>query len=155
KISGLSFAFQIPIGVPPELVDKLSRRKVLLAPGELADYDDGIRASIGRALERTHGLIIMPTGKCNFRCTYCYETFEEGRMAEAAAGARSRGIAGTGGPAERFGRGFFGGEPLICSDLVLRFSRQAFRSLASRGLPYAAGIATNASLLTPELFEQL
>lgn len=155
QISGLTFAFQIPTGVPPALVDKLSRRKVLLPPGELADYDEGIRASIGRALQRTHGLIIMPTGKCNFRCTYCYETFEQGRMAEASAEALAKAIDRIAGSAERFGLGFFGGEPLMCSDLVLRFSRQAFRSLASRGLPYAAGISTNASYLTPELFEQL
>jgi uncharacterized protein len=155
QISGLAFAFRIPSGVPLELVDKLSRRKVLVPPSELADYEDGIRTSIGRALERTHGLIIMPTGKCNFRCTYCYETFEQGRMSEASAEALSKAIDRMAGAAERFGLGFFGGEPLMCSDLVLRFSRQAFRSLSSRGLPYAAGISTNASYLTPELFEQL
>lgn len=155
QISGLSFAFRIPTGVPPALVEQLSRRKVLLPPGEVADYEEGIRASIGRALERTHGLIIMPTGKCNFRCTYCYETFEQGRMSAASCDALSKAIDRIAGSAERFGLGFFGGEPLMCSDLVLRFSRQAFRSLAGRGLPYAAGISTNASFLTPELFEQL
>ena len=87
QISGLSFAFQLPHGVPPELVDKLTKRKVLLAPSDFADYEDGIRASIGRELERSHGLIIMPTGKCNFRCKYCYESFEQGRMSEANADA--------------------------------------------------------------------
>lgn len=155
QISGLTFAFQLPIGVPPALVDKLSKRKVLIAPADMAAYEDGIRASIGRALERSHGLIIMPTGKCNFRCTYCYESFEQGRMSEARADALAKAVERIAGSTDRFSLGFFGGEPLMCPDLVLRFSRIAFQSLARRGLPYAAGITTNASYLTPELFEQL
>lgn len=155
QISGLSIAFQIPTGVPPELVDRLSKRKVLLPPGEVDAYDEGVRASIGRALERTHGLIIIPTGKCNFRCTYCYETYEQGRMSELSAEALSNAIDRIASSAERFGLGFFGGEPLMHPDLVLRFSRQAFRLLAGRRLPYAAGVTTNAHYLTPELFEQL
>lgn len=155
QISGLTFDFRIPLGVPPDLVDKLAKRKVLIAPGELREYDDSIRESIGRALQRSHGLIIMPTGKCNFRCTYCYESFEQGRMSEANAEALSKAIDRMASSAERFGLGFFGGEPLMCPDLVLRFSRQAFRNLSSRGLPFAAGITTNASYLKPELFEQL
>jgi uncharacterized protein len=155
QISGLAFAFQIPTGVSPALVDTLSSRQVLLAPGEMAAYDDGVRASIGRALERTHGLIIMPTEKCNFRCTYCYESYEHGRMKEASVEALSKAIDRIAGAQDRFALGFFGGEPLMCSDLVLRFSQLAFESLASRGLPYAAGIATNGYYLTPELFEQL
>lgn len=155
QVSGLAFAFQLPAGVPPELAAKLSRRKVLIAPDEQAAYEDGIRASIARALERTHGLIIMPTGKCNFRCTYCYETYEQGRMSEASVEALSKAIDRIAGSVDRFGLGFFGGEPLMCSDLVLKFSRQAFRNLASRNLPYGAGISTNGHYLTPELFEQL
>lgn len=155
QISGLAFAFQLPTGVPPALVDKLSRRKVLLAPSEVADYEDGIRASIGRSLARTHGLVIMPTGKCNFRCTYCYESFEQGRMNEASAEALSKAIDRIAGSQDRFALGFFGGEPLMCSDLVLRFSRQAFRQRSGRGLSYGAGITTNGHYLTPELFEQL
>jgi uncharacterized protein len=155
QVSGLAFAFQVPAGVTPELEDRLSRQKVLLPPEELSDYDDSVRATIRRALERTHGLIIMPTGKCNFRCTYCYETFEQGRMTEASADALTKAIDRLAGSVERFALGFFGGEPLMCSDLVLKFSGRAFQSLSSRGLPYAAGISTNASYLTPELFERL
>ncbi|HET9623658.1 MAG TPA: radical SAM protein [Kofleriaceae bacterium] len=155
QISGLAFAFQLPTGVPPALLDKLTKRKVLIAPADLTAYEDGIRASIGRALERSHGLIIMPTGRCNFRCTYCYETFEQGRMSEASADALSKAIDRIAGAQERFSLGFFGGEPLMCPDLVLRFSRQAFRRLADRGMPYTAGVTTNAHYLTPELFEQL
>ncbi len=155
QISGLTYAFQLPVGVSPELVTKLARRKVLLAPEESAAYEEEVRASIGRALQRSHGLIIMPTGKCNFRCTYCYESFEQGRMSEAAAEAVLKAIDRITTSAERFSMGFFGGEPLMCPDLVLRFSQRAFRNLADRGLPYAAGVTTNASYLKPELFEKL
>ena len=27
-------------------------------------------------------LILMPTEQCNFRCTYCYESFSNGRMSQ-------------------------------------------------------------------------
>ncbi|MEU0375645.1 hypothetical protein ABZ070_37330 [Streptomyces sp. NPDC006283] len=32
-------------------------------------------------------LIILPTEQCNFRCTYCYEQFEIGRMPDGIADA--------------------------------------------------------------------
>src|SRR5690606_34705762 len=31
--------------------------------------------------DRRLDLIILPTEKCNFRCTYCYEDFAQGKMA--------------------------------------------------------------------------
>jgi uncharacterized protein len=38
------------------------------------------RAQVGAALSpRFQQLTILPTEKCNFRCTYCYEDFELGK----------------------------------------------------------------------------
>jgi hypothetical protein len=50
QISGLTFAFQMPVGVPPELVDKLAKRKVLLAPTTKKAF---ARRSAARSSART------------------------------------------------------------------------------------------------------
>ncbi len=155
RVSGLTIPFALPAGLDEGLVDSLRRQGILIPAEQLADYEARIRARIARNLESSHGLIIMPTEKCNFRCTYCYESFEKGRMTAADADALSRAITRIAGSADQFGIGFFGGEPLMCADLVLRFSRDAFRTRAARGLPYAAGVTTNAHYLEPALFDQL
>jgi uncharacterized protein len=155
RVSGISVPFRIPYGVEPGLVDQLERLKVLLLAQELSGYEEAIRARIARRLQQSHGLLIMPTEKCNFRCKYCYESFEKGRMSEAAADALSAAIRRIAGSADQFALSFFGGEPLLCSDLVLRFSREALEARASRDLPYGAIVTTNGHYLTPALFEQL
>ena len=41
------------------------------------------RCQIAAAISpRIQELILLPTEKCNFRCTYCYEDFELGKMSE-------------------------------------------------------------------------
>ena len=41
------------------------------------------RRQIAEAISpRIQELILLPTEKCNFRCTYCYEDFELGKMSE-------------------------------------------------------------------------
>jgi uncharacterized protein len=155
RVSGISIPFRLPAGIDPELVDRLHRQGILLSTEQAADYEETIRARIARSLQNSYGLIVMPTEKCNYRCTYCYESFENGRMTEAAADSVALAIERIAGSVEYFSLGFFGGEPLMCADLVLRFSECAFRARAAKGLSYAAGITTNAHYLTPELFEQL
>jgi uncharacterized protein len=155
QISGITIPFRLPAGLEPGLVEALQQRGIILPAEDLASHEAAVLARIARSLRDTHGLIIMPTGKCNYRCKYCYESFEQGRMTPRAADAVARAIERISGSVDQFALGFFGGEPLMCSDLVMRFSEQAFRNLSSRGLPYAASIATNGHYLTPELFEKL
>ena len=51
----------------------------------LAAPSNGISVAqmLGGVSPKLLELIILPTEKCNFRCTYCYEDFELGKMPEA------------------------------------------------------------------------
>ncbi len=93
-------------------------------------------------------LIILPTEKCNFRCTYCYEEFAAGRM-------NKKTIIGIKALLERrcadlkyLNIDWFGGEPLVAKDVVLEISEYA-KALVYRypQLNYWGSMTTNAYLL--------
>jgi uncharacterized protein len=155
RVSGMAIPFRVPPGLSEGALDELHKTEAIIAEQQMPAYEEGIRREIATHLEASHGLIIMPTEKCNFRCTYCYETFEKGRMSADDAMAVSRAIARIAESAEHFSLSFFGGEPLMCSDLVVRFSREALAVRARLGASYGASITTNASYLTPDLIDDL
>lgn len=109
-------------------------------------------------INRNLNLIVMPTEKCNFRCTYCYEDFAIGKMQrstiEGIKALVSRRL-------DRFGLqklslSWFGGEPLMAKDIVFELS-EFFNDLHESGsLKYfTGGLTTNASYLTPAVLSRL
>jgi uncharacterized protein len=50
---------------------------------------------------------------------------------------------------------WFGGEPLVAKDVVLRLSAYASRLCKEHGVSLSGGLTTNAYVLTPQLFEEL
>jgi uncharacterized protein len=101
-------------------------------------------------------LILLPTEKCNFRCTYCYETFEHGRMRpEVITGVKSL-LRVRVPELESLHLSWFGGEPLMESGLVLEISSFAQELCRSHGCRFQWGeITTNAYLLTRDLLDKL
>ena len=93
-------------------------------------------------------IIILPTEKCNFRCTYCYEDFAAGRMKkETILGIKA--LLEKRCPDLRYlNISWFGGEPLTAKDIVLEISEYAM-SLVYRypKLRYMGDMTTNAYLL--------
>lgn len=154
-VSGLSIPFTIPADLPGDVSESLIDTGFLLLDADFSKYQAMIRERLENSLRNSHGLIIMPTEKCNFRCTYCYEDFLRGRMSDANADILSRAIARIATTADSFSLSFFGGEPLLCSDLIIRFSSEAFQLMKERQLSYSAGVATNGFLLDNDLFEEL
>jgi uncharacterized protein len=63
------------------LFELLERGLVLLRMQQQVLRDE-YRQMIVEFLSSSAALCIMPTEKCNLRCTYCYEGFERGRMSE-------------------------------------------------------------------------
>ncbi|HVR98040.1 MAG TPA: radical SAM protein, partial [Thermoanaerobaculia bacterium] len=82
-----------------------------------------------RALE----LIILPTEKCNFRCTYCYEDFAVGRMKPVIVESVKELIRRRAGDLDTLCLSWFGGEPLLARDIVLDVS--TFAAELARGYP--------------------
>ncbi len=68
-------------------------------------------------------LILLPTEKCNFRCTYCYEDFALGRMSPELVNGIKRLLEKQMPKLDSITLSWFGGEPLLAPELVLDISR--------------------------------
>ena len=100
-------------------------------------------------------LIILPTEQCNFRCTYCYENFAIGRMQRPIIDGLLRLIAKRASDLETLHISWFGGEPLLATDIIYEVSSFAQHSLFDRGRRFLGSITTNGYLLTPSITEKL
>ena len=76
--------------------------------------DQAVFAFNTRRLE----LILLPTEKCNFRCRYCYEDFKIGKMTSRVVNAVKSLLHNRVSTLDRLDIGWFGGEPLLASEIV-------------------------------------
>jgi uncharacterized protein len=104
---------------------------------------------------RFQELILLPTEKCNFRCTYCYEDFELGVMSqevqrgiELFLDERIHGLL-------KLDLSWFGGEPLVAKAVVLRLSRYAKALCDKHNVKLGGGLTTNAYLLDKDTAVEL
>ncbi|MFN7814929.1 MAG: radical SAM protein [Burkholderiales bacterium] len=114
------------------------------------------RRQIAEAISpRIQELILLPTEKCNFRCTYCYEDFELGKMSEETQRAIELFIDKRMEGLELLKFSWFGGEPLVAKDVVLRLSRYAKQKCDEHGVKFQGGLTTNAYALDQALAREL
>lgn len=107
-----------------------------------------IPEAVAAAFNPSHlRLIVLPTEKCNFRCTYCYESFEIGRMSDDTAAALVRHIRARSGSLKSLHISWFGGEPLLARDVVLHVSSAAAEICNNEGIRFQSDMTTNAWLL--------
>lgn len=114
------------------------------------------RNQVAQALSpRLQELILLPTEKCNLRCTYCYEDFKIGRMSERTQTAIERFLEQRVEQLTGLRFSWFGGEPLVAKDIVLRLSRFADALCERNGVDFNGGLTTNAYFLDRQTFEDL
>lgn len=104
---------------------------------------------------RAQELILLPTEKCNFRCAYCYEDFAIGKMSEATQRGVERLIERRMPSLDRLNLTWFGGEPLLAKEIVLRIARSAHALSEQHEARFNGGLTTNGYLLDFTLFEEL
>ena len=113
-------------------------------------------AQIASTLSRkVQQLIILPTEKCNFRCSYCYEDFLIGKMKEPVLAGIERFMDRRVPELSQFSLSWFGGEPLMAKSIVLRLASHASRLCNEHGVDLRGGMTTNGYILDFELFEEL
>lgn len=100
-------------------------------------------------------LIILPHENCNFRCTYCYETHKRGRMEPGVIEGLKRLVEKKTMECKGLSIRWFGGEPLLATDIIYDLSDSFVRSCEKNGTSYFSHMTTNAYLLTPELMDEL
>lgn len=101
-------------------------------------------------------LVVLPTEACNFRCFYCYEDFKLARMREDVVRGLERLLEARAPSLEHLSISWFGGEPLLAKDLILRLLEHvaALRARYPR-IAFESDATTNAWHLDRPLFERL
>jgi len=100
-------------------------------------------------------LILLPTEKCNFRCTYCYEDFAVGRMKKPVVDGVKALIRNRVPHLKVLTLSWFGGEPLLARELVMSISAHAKELCEAHGVHFSGGLTTNGFLLDPGTFDDL
>jgi uncharacterized protein len=129
-------------------------RSGFFVPADL-DEREAVMDVIRREREAGFGMIILPHENCNFRCTYCYETFERGKMKRDIIdglkifGAKKAKEVGC------LSASWFGGEPLLAREVIYELSESFLASCEAAGGHYQSSITTNGYFLTPEVLSRL
>lgn len=92
-------------------------------------------------------LIIFPTEQCNFRCVYCYEDFEIGKMPRWLVDATKVLIKNKMPKLKYLSLGWFGGEPLLAKDILFEIAEYAQSLAKENNCKVYGDLTTNGSLL--------
>lgn len=92
-------------------------------------------------------LILYPTEQCNFRCTYCYEDFELGKMSEEVQESIKKLLNKRIGGLSHLQLSWFGGEPLAAKSVVLNMSSYAHNLCMRNNVTLHGALTTNGYLL--------
>ena len=103
------------------------------------------------------GLTIAPTMDCNFACTYCYEKGHRnrGRLDEITQSNIVKLVEDTSPTIRRLEVTWYGGEPLLCIDIVDSLSRAFKRICEKVNIDLNMSIITNGYLLTKDVAAHL
>jgi len=94
-----------------------------------------------------YNLILYPTEQCNFRCVYCYEDFEIGKMPDWLIEATKKLIESKMSNLKVLNLSWFGGEPLLAKNILFDLSLHAQKLAEKFGCIFSGNITTNGLLL--------
>jgi uncharacterized protein len=119
--------------------------------------EDSLRALrvIEQTADSTLDLIIMPTEQCNFRCKYCYETFENGKMGSSIQEALIKYVRKNIHKFTKLHVSWFGGEPLEAMDVISYLSEEFIKICKTARKPFSAGMTTNGYNFTLDTYNKL
>lgn len=104
---------------------------------------------------QTLHLCILPTEACNFRCEYCYESFQHGRMPPEVVAAIKRYLTRRVSDLTNLQISWFGGEPLLALNVIADISSHIQMLAKNHQFAYGADITTNAYLLSGDVCNRL
>jgi uncharacterized protein len=100
-------------------------------------------------------LVLLPTEACNFRCTYCYESFARGKMNSKTISGLKALVQEKATNLSQLNISWFGGEPLLSLDVIEELSNSFLASAKDNNIHYSCDLVTNGYLLTKEVFQKL
>jgi uncharacterized protein len=102
------------------------------------------------ASSRVFELILFPTEKCNFRCVYCYEKFDAGKMKPSVVAGIKNLVANRASELDSLHISWFGGEPLLAKDIMREVCTECRDQSRAYGFKYQSSAVTNGYLLDIE-----
>lgn len=111
----------------------------------MSDFENKILSTLdNRRLE----LFLFPTEQCNFRCTYCYEDFEIGRMKPDVILGIKNLIKNRTEELDFLRISWFGGEPLMAINIVEEINAFVLKTFVNKPkFIFQSDMTTNAYLL--------
>ncbi|MBI5658869.1 MAG: radical SAM protein [Nitrosomonadales bacterium] len=101
-------------------------------------------------------LILLPTEQCNFRCTYCYEDFEAGKMRPELVHSIKMLVDRRIADLQAISLSWFGGEPLVAKDIIFDIAEHVNLRCRETGVQNLGGhLTTNGYLLDIGTVERL
>ena len=131
--------------------------------GAIVNYDEREAFELKRKLDCTtaHGgtahITICPTLACNFECPYCFATHRADKMSATIQDdvVELAGRMLDASLAKKLEITWFGGEPLMATDVIESLSPRLMQVAEERGCDYHARIFTNGNLLTEDVVDLL
>lgn len=111
--------------------------------------------AVEEVMNTTLSLTLLPTEQCNFRCSYCYETFKKGKMDTSTQNALVTFVRKNIHKYTGLSVSWFGGEPLEALDVIEYLSQEFQKICKMAKKSYSAGMTTNAYNLTLETYKKL
>lgn len=100
-------------------------------------------------------ITIMPTEQCNFRCKYCYESFQHGKMSRELQDAIIKFVAHNITKYSSVDLSWYGGEPLLAKDIIEYISEKVLEICRRTKRYLTTSITTNAYYLDLDTFKML
>ncbi len=139
------------------LIERLAKRGIIANYDEREAFELQRRLSCATAPDGEVSITICPTLACNFECPYCFATRGCGKMSPeiqddvVAFTARMLDAA----HAKALTITWFGGEPLMATDVIESLSPRLIRLAEERGCEYKAWIFTNGYLINEDVVDLL
>lgn len=127
----------------------------IILPSMLIQIRINILSKVKTDIQNTATLIIMPTEKCNFRCTYCYETFEKGKMKQKTGEAIKKYLAREVPKHKNYQLAWFGGEPLLQPQIIWEICEVFEKIKKLHNVSGTTSITTNGFLLKKPIIKKL
>lgn len=138
----------------PEIISKLIQKGIIV--DYLDDENDALYECFLNNISPSYlTLHINPTEKCNFRCKYCYESFQNGSMSKDVQNMVIAYLEQNIHKYTGLNISWFGGEPLLAFDCIRNLSQRFKKLCRYYKIPYSAVMTTNGYLLSPEYFDEL
>jgi uncharacterized protein len=147
-------------GTNPDFDEKMLkelRRGGFLCEDDFDEYGVlKIRRYMQQYPNQALGLTIAPTLDCNLACRYCYEDPDKKIMDETVRKGLVDYVSNyIEGGIKRLNIGWYGGEPLLCLNVIEHLSNELMTLCRKKRVKYTATIITNGTLLTLETVKKL